>query len=140
MAEILVKRVTEVDETIGDFIHNGFTRYGEQNDVALNYDEFCFVAESSDGTIIGAITGWAYYNEVHIGDLIIAEGRRRTGVGRRLVGTVEDEYRDKGYSVVTLSTHGFQAPEFYKKLGYAVEFVRKNKDAKLDKYFLAKSL
>ena len=140
MAETLVKRVTEVDKTISDFIHNGFTRYGERNDVVLNYDEFCFIAESSDGTIIGAITGRAYYNEVHIGDLIIAERYRRTGVGRRLVSTVEDAYRDKGYSVVTLSTFGFQAPEFYKKLGYAVEFVRRHKDPKLDKYFLAKPL
>ena len=140
MPETSVKRVAEVDERIGGFIHNGFTRYGEQHDVALNYDEFCFIAESSDGTIIGAITGRAYYNEVHIGDLIIAEGHRRTGVGRLLVRTVEDAYRDKGYSVVTLTTFGFQAPAFYKKLGYAVEFVRRYKDPKLDKYFLAKPL
>ena len=106
----------------------------------LNYDDFCFVMESSKGTIIGAITGRAYYNEVHIGDLIIDEGYRRLGLGRRLVDAVEDAYRDKGYTVVTLSTFGFQAPEFYKKIGYSVEFVRRHKDPKLDKYFLAKAL
>ncbi len=140
MDGILVKKVAEEDEKISDFIHNGFTRYGEQNGVVLHYDEFCFIAESSDGTIIGVITGRAYYNEVHIGDLMVAEGHRRTGVGRRLVSTVEDAYRDQGYSVVTLSTFGFQAPEFYKKLGYAVEFVRRQKDPKLDKFFLVKAL
>lgn len=140
MSEVFVKRVGEVDETIRDFIHNGFTRYGEQNDVVLSYNEFCFVAENGKGEIIGVITGRAYYNEVHIGDLIIDEHYRRTGLGRRLVYSVEDAYRDKGYTVVTLSTFAFQAPEFYKKLGYAVEFVRKCKDPKLDKYFLAKTL
>ncbi len=140
MSEVLVKRVSEEDETIRDFIHNGFTRYGEQNDVVLSYEEFCFVAESSEGKIVGVITGRAYYNEVHIGDLIIDEHHRRTGLGRRLVYSVEDAYRDKGYTVVTLSTFAFQAPEFYKKLGYTVEFIRRHKDPKLDKYFLSKAL
>ncbi len=140
MPEALVKRVGYVNAAIRDFIHNGFTQYGEQNDVILNYDEFCFVAEANDGTVIGAITGRAYYNEVHIGDLVIAENHRRTGLGRRLVRAVEDAYQDKGYTVVTLSTFGFQAPEFYKKLGYTVEFVRRHINPKLDKYFLAKEL
>lgn len=140
MAESAIKRVGEVDETIGGFIHDGFTRYGEQNEVVLNYDEFCFVAENGEGEIIGAITGRAYYNEVYIGDLIVDEGHRRNGLGRRLVGAVEEAYRDKGYDVVTLTTFGFQAPEFYKKLGFAVEFIRGHKDPKLNKYFLKKAL
>ena len=59
-----IKWVREMDDTIGDFVHNEFARYGEQNNVVLNYDEFCLVAENSDGKIIGVITGWAYYNEV----------------------------------------------------------------------------
>lgn len=140
MAGIQVKRFERVDETIGEFIHNEFSQYGEQNDVVLNYDEFCFAAETGDGTVIGAITGRAYYNEVHIGDLVIAESHRRTGLGKRLVRAVENAYRGKGYTVVTLSTFGFQAPEFYKKLGYTVEFVRRNKNPKLDKYFFSKAI
>ena len=53
---------------------------------------------------------------------------------------VEEYYKDKGYDIITLTTFGFQAPEFYKKLGYEVEFVREDKDPKLAKYFLAKTL
>ena len=41
---------------------------------------------------------------------------------------------------ITLTTFGFQAPEFYKKLGFQVEFIREDKDPKLTKYFLAKAL
>ena len=48
--------------------------------------------------------------------------------------------RGRGYEKITLTTFGFQAPEFYKKLGYEVEFVREDKDPKLAKYFLAKAL
>ena len=40
---------------------------------------------------------------------------------------------------INLTTYDFQAPDFYKKCGYEVEFVRKNKEEpKLTKYFLVK--
>ena len=59
MSEFSIRRADEENEAIGDFIHFGFTRYGEQNQVALNYDEFCYVAEDADGRIAGVITGTA---------------------------------------------------------------------------------
>ena len=140
MEETVIRRVDEEDQRIGDFIHREFVRYGEQNGVTLNYDEFCFAAENRDGKIIGVITGRAYYNEVHIGDLIVDEQHRGTGLGSRLVRAAEDAYRGKGYDVVTLTTFGFQAPEFYRKLGYETEFIRESRDPKLNKVFLKKTL
>lgn len=137
---MIIKRVGEADDRIGDFIHEEFVQYGEQNEVVLNYDEFCFVAEDDDGKITGVITGRAYYNEVHIGDLIVRRECRGEGLGRMLVSAVEDAYKGKGYEKITLTTFGFQAPEFYKKLGYEVEFIREDNDPKLRKFFLAKSL
>lgn len=134
-----IKRFDEVDDRLGEFINKEFSAYGEQNGVVLNYDEFCFAAEE-DGNILGVITGRAYYNEVHIGDLIVASSVRKGGIGSKLVRAVEDNYRGKGYDKITLTTFGFQAPEFYKKLGYEVEFVREDKEPKLSKYFLAKQL
>ena len=105
----------------------------------LAVDRVCQHSEE-DGNILGVITGRAYYNEVHIGDLIVASSLRRSGIGSKLVRAVEDNYRGKGYDKITLTTFGFQAPEFYKKLGYEVEFVREDKEPKLSKYFLAKQL
>lgn len=137
---MIIKRIEEADDRIGDFIHEEFVYYGEQNDVVLNYDEFCFVAENDEGKIMGVITGRAYYNEVHIGDLIVDRNCRRSGLGSKLVYTVEDAYKGKGYTKITLTTFGFQAPGFYKKLGYETEFVREDADPKLNKYFLAKKL
>ena len=134
-----IKRFDEVDDRLGEFINKEFSAYGEQNGVVLNYDEFCFAAEE-DGKILGVITGRAYYNEVHIGDLIVASSVRKGGIGSKLVRAVENNYRGNGYDKITLTTCGFQAPEFYKKLGYEVEFVREDKEPKLSKYFLAKQL
>ena len=140
MTEPVIRRICEEENETGEFLSEEFARYGLQNGVALNYDEFCFAAETETGEIAGVITGRAYYNEVHIGDLIVGEAYRRTGLGSRLVGAVEDAYRGKGYSIITLTTFGFQAPEFYRKLGYRTEFVRENRDPRLNKYFLCKEL
>ena len=140
MAEPVIRRVSAESRETGDFIHREFVRYGGQNGVDLNYDEFCFAAETGSGEIAGVITGRAYYNEVHISDLIVSADYRRGGLGSRLVAAAEDAFRGKGYDVVTLTTFGFQAPEFYRKLGYTVEFVRDNPDPKLRKYFFRKNL
>jgi ribosomal protein S18 acetylase RimI-like enzyme len=135
----MIRRVEDDEPRIGEFIGKEFADYAVQNGVELNYDDFCFV-EEEDGKILGAITGRAYYDEVHVVDLIVDPGCRRSGLGSRLVATVEEAYRNKGYAKITLTTFGFQAPEFYKKLGYQIEFVRESKDPKLSKYFLSKAL
>ena len=49
-------------------------------------------------------------------------------------------YKDKDYEKIALTTFGFQAPEFYKKLGYELEFVRKDSDSKLSKHFYLKKI
>lgn len=134
-----IKRFNEVNDTIGEFINKEFSAYATQNEVTLNYDEFCFAAEEN-GKILGVITGRTTYNEVHIVDLIVNHEDRKSGIGSRLVSAVEDAYKGKGYDKITLTTFGFQAPGFYKKQGYKLEFVREDKDPRLSKYFFAKAI
>ena len=133
-----IKRVT-ADDRICEFTDVEFSDYATECNVELNFEEFCFVAKDN-GNIAGVIIGRAYYNEVHIGDLIIGKGYRRDGIGSKLVASVEEAYNGKGYEKIALTTFGFQAPEFYKKLGYTVEFIRNSEDPKLIKYFLKKAL
>ena len=133
-----IRRIEE-DKRVGEFINKEFTGYAVDCDVELNFEEFTFAAED-EGKLAGIITGRAYYNEVHIGDLIIGKDYRRAGVGSRLVAAVEEAFKGKGYEKIALTTFGFQAPEFYKKLGYELEFVREDKDPKLSKYFFLKKI
>ncbi|MBR3635452.1 MAG: GNAT family N-acetyltransferase [Lachnospiraceae bacterium] len=138
--KIIRLNMEDDNERVNDFINEAFTDYAIKNEVALNFEEYCFIAEDDTGRVIGSITGRAYYNEVHIGDLIIDKDHRRLNLGSELVKTVEQAYENKGYDKITLTTFGFQAPEFYKKLGYQLEFVREDKNPKLCKYFYCKSL
>ena len=59
-----IRRVNDDDSRIDGFINEEFSSYAEQNNVNLNFNVFCFIAESDSGEILGAITGRAYYNEV----------------------------------------------------------------------------
>ena len=136
---MIIKKIDETNDKVGEFINQAFTDYAIKSNVELNFEEYCFVAEE-DGEIVGVITGRAYYNEVHIGDLIVDEKYRRLKVGSKLVETVEQAFSGKSYSKITLTTFGFQAPAFYKKLGYEIEFVREDNDPKLSKYFYKKAL
>lgn len=133
-------RKNEPEERVDEFVSKAFSDYATVCQVDLNYEDYWFVAEDDAGNIIGSVTGRAYYNEVHIGDLIVDKNCRGQNIGTKLVKVVEEEYRQKGFAKISLTTFGFQAPEFYKKLGYFLEFIREDKDPKLSKYFYCKDL
>ena len=136
MIEIEYKE--NLDEEIYTMIDVEFNKFATKNGVVCNYKSFAFVAKE-DNKIIGIITGNSYYKEVHISDLIVLEQYRNKHIGSKLMETIENYYENKGFENINLTTYGFQAPEFYKKCGFEIEFVRKNKEnPKLNKYYLVK--
>ena len=140
MSELIIKELNEIDEIIGNFINEEFSKYGIANNISLNYDDYCFVIENKENELIGIISGHAYYNEVHISNLIINNEYRGKGLGRKLMEKVENHFKDKGYNHITVSTFKFQAPDFYKKLGYNIEFISNNENELLNKYYFKKKL
>ena len=48
---------------------------------------------------------------------------------------VEELFKNKDFDNYNLTTYEFQAPKFYEKMGYKLEYIRKNnKNSKLNKY------
>ena len=135
---ISIEYVDSLGRKTKELINAEFDKFAEKNDVTCDHKSFIFIAKE-ECRIIGVIKGHSYYNEVHIGELIILEEYRGQGIGRRLLEQAEKHFANSGFECITLTTYGFQAPEFYKKCGYEVEFVRENrKDPKLTKFFLIK--
>ena len=136
MIEIEYKN--KIDEKYDELIDNEFNEFAIKNGVTCNYKSFTFVAKEDD-KVIGLLTGHTYYEEVHISELIIFEEYRNKRIGTKLVEAVETYYKDKGFHNMNLTTYNFQAPGFYKKCGFEVEFIRENKEnSKLNKYYLVK--
>lgn len=55
--------------------------------------------------------------------LAVAEEGRGKGIGGQLMARIEEEARLRGMDGIWLDTFSFQAPEFYRRLGYS-EFGR----------------
>jgi GNAT superfamily N-acetyltransferase len=55
--------------------------------------------------------------------LAVAEDGRGRGIGGQLMARVEEEARSRGMDGIWLDTFSFQAPEFYRRMGYS-EFGR----------------
>jgi GNAT superfamily N-acetyltransferase len=89
-------------------------------------DARLFVAEES-----GNVVGWIHVQATHLLDcdqraeiwgLVVAEGRRGAGVGRRLVEAAEEWAKSGGLGVMALRSNQLRtgAREFYQRLGYAL--------------------
>ncbi len=129
---------TELNDASKKLIEDELEKYEAKNAVACRFTPFSFLAKEND-ELMGAVTGFTCYSEVYIDELVVMEAHRGKGIGTRLIEAVEDCYRDGGYHNMNLCTNEFQAPVFYEKLGFELEFVRKNeRDPKLNKYFYVK--
>lgn len=78
----------------------------------------CFLRHD-DGEMYAGLDGFTWGGYAMIEWLWVAEGERGGGLGRRLVLAAEREAAARGCSVVRVNTHTFQAPDFYRTLGYS---------------------
>ena len=93
------------------------TEYDTENGVEYNFKKFSFVAKENN-EIIGYLTGFSYYSEVTINNLIVLKKHRSKGIGTMLIRKVEKYFENKNFNNINLVTNAFQAPEFYKKCGF----------------------
>jgi ribosomal protein S18 acetylase RimI-like enzyme len=80
-------------------------------------------ARLDDGELVGGLTGWTWGTCAGVEMLWVAEAHRRDGWGRRLMAATEEVARSRGCVQVLVSSFTFQAPDFYRRLGY-LEFAR----------------
>jgi len=75
------------------------------------------------GELIAACNGHTWGGCCVIAHLWVHEAHRGRGLGRALLHAAESEAARRGCEQIVLSTHSFQAPEFYEHLGYAKQAV-----------------
>lgn len=75
-------------------------------------------ATDDSGGIIGGLTGWTWGTLGGVSMLWVRDDQRGSGLGTKLMRAAEDEARRRGCTRMTVSSFTFQAPPFYRRLGY----------------------
>lgn len=107
--------------------------------IDVNYKKFALVLKDESGNTMGVLNAFTAFSEVYVDDMWVDSSCRGKGYGRKLLQELENRFEGKGFNNINLVTSAFNAPEFYKKCGFIVEFVRENKiNPQLTKNFFIK--
>ena len=85
---------------------------------APRYRPLVLSARDAKGRLAGGLVGQLYWNVLYIELLWVSERARGEGIGRDLLAAAESLARKAGKDLVYLNTYTFQAPGFYRKLGF----------------------
>ena len=94
--DLKIESVNPYVEDLGDWIDREFDAFAEQHGVTCRYTPFALAAKKN-GTVVGVVKGHSFYREVHVGELIVAEGYRGQGIGTRLLSAAEALFQGRGF-------------------------------------------
>ena len=76
--------------------------------------------ESGEKRVIAGLIGRTAWQWLRVDELWVAQAYRHHGLGEQLLSRAESIARARGCRGVHLDTFEFQAPNFYRKLGYEI--------------------
>ncbi|MCZ8184318.1 MAG: GNAT family N-acetyltransferase [Beijerinckiaceae bacterium] len=110
---------TQNYDEVRQAVSAGLTRY---NDRFLPKDRerypLALSVRDENGKIVGGLIGELRLDYLYIDLLWIDESQRGEGAGKRLIDLAEAEARLFGATHMHLSTWSFQAPDFYRAMGF----------------------
>jgi GNAT superfamily N-acetyltransferase len=100
-----------------------------------------FLRDNDDNSkILGGCNGNSLYGCLYIDGLWVTESLRGQGLGIKLMEAAEHYAKELGCTFLTVNTMDWEALDFYKKIGYFVEFERHGFEKNSIMYFLRKDL
>lgn len=105
----------------------------------LSEDPISF--EIFNGTaFVGAIVVQPFWEQLHIKYLFVEKNYRGQGIARQLMNHALEFGIRRGCHFAFVETMSFQAPEFYQKMGFTIEFSRQGYAENTTFHYLKKSL
>ena len=99
-----------------------------------------YALQNAADAVVAGVSGYTWAGFCYVTHLWVSESLRGEGLGRELLRTVEAEAVRRGCSTVLLSTHSFQSPEFYERLGYERQATIRNHPVGHSNFIYAKRL
>lgn len=103
-------------------------------------DFFAYFIRDDKGQIVGGCAGDNMYGGLFVGQLWVNEELRGKGYGTQLMSLAEELASKSQCRFITVNTFEWEALDFYKKLGFYVEFERHGFDKNSTFYFLRKDM
>lgn len=139
MMDNKVKFLDQISDQLEKKMSDSFVAYESSQGIDVNYKPFVITISDENDVVCGILNAYTAFAEIYIDDMWVDQASRGKGYGRKLLHALETHFQGQGFNNINLVTSAFQAPEFYKKCGYSVEFIRINKqNPKLTKTFFIK--
>jgi len=101
---------------------------------------FAFFIRDENNEIRGGCSGYMFYGCVYVDLIWVDTTLRGQGYGFQLMKKAEQLAADNNYNFIAVNTMDFEALNFYKKLGFNVEFERRGFEKNSIMYFLRKDI
>ena len=138
--EYQIVYVDKPEESAWGIIGQGISKYNKEEAGDNKFQRLCFVLHAPDQEIVGGAIGETSWDWFYLDLLWVKDELRGRGYRHRLLTLAEDEARQRGAKNAYLDTFSFQAPDFYKKLGYQDFGELGDFPAGHTRYFLKKEL
>lgn len=112
--------------SVTERVRTSLIAYNASKAGAPRYRRLVLSARDTKGRLVGGLVGLLYWNALYVDLLWVSARSRKDGIGRSLMREAEARARKAKKELVFLNTYSFQAPGFYRKLGFR-EFGRINR-------------
>lgn len=128
------------DKSDVNFLNDRINEFNFATTGVKDGGELAIFVRDDSGSILAGLYGWTWGGTLHIQYLWVDEALRGKGYGRRILETAEAEGKARGCRQAILSTHSFQAPDFYRKRGYEIRGTYDDYPVGHQKLYLRKAL
>jgi ribosomal protein S18 acetylase RimI-like enzyme len=103
-----------------EYLEDRLYEFNEEKTGIADGRALALFLRDEERNIVAGVAGHTWGGTCELRQVWVAESLRRRGIGRRLLMEAEAEAVRRGCLQLVLTTHSFQAPRFYEKLGFVV--------------------
>lgn len=123
------------------WIINGLAKHAIDQTGIDGLKEEAILFEIRDNqNLAGCVAIQIFWGQLHIKMLFVEENYRAQGFARALMEHAFEFGKTKRCNFAFVETMNFQAPDFYQKLGFKIDFIRDGYAKETSFYYLSKEL